>query len=64
MNHSMTATNCPRFFFTSAARQEQIVLAQKPRLLKRYYIWPSEGAWQPSSRLHYDLIDRKVAPAE
>jgi hypothetical protein len=37
------------------------VLAQKQQLLIRYYIWASDGPWRLPSRLHYDLMDRKVA---
>jgi len=37
------------------------VLAQKQQLLVRYYLWAADGPWRLPSRLHYDLIDRKVA---
>ena len=37
------------------------MLAQKQQLLIRYYIWASDGPWRLPSRLHYDLMDRKVA---
>jgi hypothetical protein len=37
------------------------VLAQKQQLLVRYYLWATDGPWRLPSRLHYDLMDRKVA---
>jgi hypothetical protein len=47
-------------FFVSQTK-EQSVLAQKQQLLVRYYLWAADGPWRLPSRLHYDLIDRKVA---
>jgi hypothetical protein len=40
------------------------VLAQKQQLLVRYYLWATDGPWRLPSRLHYDLIDCKVALPE
>ena len=40
------------------------MLAQKQQLLVRYYLWATDGPWRLPSRLHYDLIDRKVALAQ
>jgi hypothetical protein len=37
------------------------VLAQKQQLLVRYYLWATDGPWRLANRLHYDLMDRKVA---
>jgi hypothetical protein len=37
------------------------VLAQKQQLLVRYYLWAADGPWRLPNRLHYDLMDRKVA---
>ena len=37
------------------------MLAQKQQLLVRYYLWATDGPWRLPSRLHYDLMDRKVA---
>ena len=37
------------------------MLAQKQQLLVRYYLWAADGPWRLPSRLHYDLMDRKVA---
>jgi len=36
-------------------------MAQKQRLVVRYYLWADDGPWRLPNRLHYDLIDRKVA---
>jgi hypothetical protein len=40
------------------------VLAQKQQLLVRYYLWATDRPWRLPSRLHYDLVDRKVALAQ
>jgi hypothetical protein len=53
------AGNCRGFFVSQT--KEQSVLAQKQQLLVRYYLWTADGPWRLPSRLHYDLIDRKVA---
>lgn len=37
------------------------MLAQKQQLLVRYYLWAADGPWRLPNRLHYDLMDRKVA---
>ena len=37
------------------------MLARKQQLLIRYYILASDGLWRLPSRLHYDLMERKVA---
>ena len=37
------------------------MLAQKQQLLVRYYLWAADGPWRLPSRLHHDLMDRKVA---
>ena len=36
-------------------------MAQKQQLLIRYYLWADDGPWRLPNRLHYDLMDRKVA---
>jgi hypothetical protein len=36
-------------------------VAQKQQLLVRYYLWAADGPWRLPRRLHYDLIDHKVA---
>jgi hypothetical protein len=36
-------------------------MAQKQRLIVRYYLWADDGPWRLPNRLHQDLIDRKVA---
>jgi hypothetical protein len=36
-------------------------MAQKQRLVVRYYLWADDGPWRLPVRLHQDLIDRKVA---
>ncbi len=36
-------------------------MAQKQRLVVRYYLWANDGPWRLPVRLHQDLIDRKVA---
>jgi hypothetical protein len=37
------------------------VLAQKPQLLVRYYLWAADGPWRLTNQLHHDLFDRRVA---
>jgi hypothetical protein len=37
------------------------VLAQKQKLLVRYYLWAVDGPWRLPDQLHHNLIDRKVA---
>ena len=36
-------------------------MAQKQRLVVRYYLWADDGPWRLPDRLHQDLIDGKVA---
>ncbi len=36
-------------------------MAQKQRLVVRYYLWADDGPWRLPIKLHQDLIDRKVA---
>ena len=36
-------------------------MAQKQRLVVRYYLWADDGTWRLPNRPHEDLIDRKVA---
>src|SRR5262249_22084497 len=52
------------FRYPAAVAPEQNVLAQAQQLLVRYYLWATDGPWRLNSRLHYDLIDRKVALPE
>lgn len=37
------------------------MLAQKQKLLVRYYLWAVDGPWRLPNQLHHDLIDREVA---
>jgi hypothetical protein len=36
-------------------------MAQKQRLVVRYYLWADDGPWRLPVQLHQDLFDRKVA---
>ena len=60
-NQKPSAGNCRGFFVNQQQHPEQNVLAQKQQLLVRYYLWAADGPWRLPSRLHYDLMDRKVA---
>jgi hypothetical protein len=53
----------PGVFLSSCRKRFAMwpAMAQKQRLVVRYYLWADDGPWRLPVRLHQDLIDRKVA---